>query len=107
MRPVDLVKLTALMELTNGKPDMMVGLIDGPVAVNHPGLVGANIRQIPGKLGGMCTQAGSTASLHGTFVAGILCAERSSSAAPAICPQGHSVVDRVIDRTHQRSHKAF
>ena len=99
MRPVDLVKLIALMELTNGTPDMMVGLIDGPVAVNHPGLAGASIRQLPGKLGGTCTQAGSTACLHGTFVAGILCAARSSSAAPAICPNCTLLVRPIFAET--------
>jgi subtilisin family serine protease len=36
-------------------------------------------------MNGTCTQANSTACLHGTFVAGILCAKRGSGA-PAICP---------------------
>jgi subtilisin family serine protease len=85
MNHLDLVKLTALMELTSGRPEIIVGLIDGPVLMNHPDLVGENIREIPGKLSGTCAQASSTACMHGTFVAGILCARRNSLA-PAICP---------------------
>jgi subtilisin family serine protease len=85
MNPLDIVNLTALMELTSGKPEIKVGLIDGPVVINHPDLVSENIREIPGTLSGTCAQAASTACMHGTFVAGILCAKRNSLA-PAICP---------------------
>jgi subtilisin family serine protease len=62
-----------------------VGLVDGPIAMNHPDLTGDSIREVPGKMSGTCTQNNSRACLHGTFVAGILCAKRGS-AAPAICP---------------------
>jgi hypothetical protein len=72
MGPLDVVKLKSLMERTSGRPEIVVGLIDGPVAINHRDLVGANIHEIPGTLAGACAQAGSTACLHGTFVAGIL-----------------------------------
>lgn len=82
--PLDLIKLSALMELTSGRPEITVGLIDGPVVINHPDLAGENIREIPGKLSGTCAQASSAACMHGTFVAGILCGKRNSSA-PAIC----------------------
>jgi subtilisin family serine protease len=83
--PVDLVQLPELMRLTFGSTGISVGLIDGPVAINHSDLTGDNIREVPGAAAGGCARAGSTACLHGTFVAGILCARRSS-AAPAICP---------------------
>ena len=39
MNPLDLVKLSQLMQLTSGKPEVVIGLIDGPVAVDHPDLV--------------------------------------------------------------------
>jgi subtilisin family serine protease len=84
MTPLDLVKLPFLMELSAGRSDIMVGLIDGPVAVNHPDLAGNNIREVSGGAAA-CSQATSTACLHGTFVAGILSAKRGSTA-PAICP---------------------
>ena len=85
MGPLDLVKLTRLMSRTGGSPQVTVGLVDGPVLMNHPDLVGQHLRDIPGSTSGACHQTNSTACLHGTFVAGILSAKRSS-AAPAICP---------------------
>ena len=72
------------MERTGGRPEVVVGLVDGPIAMNHPDLT-RDIREVPGKMSGSCTQTNSAACLHGTFVAGILCAKRGS-AAPAICP---------------------
>jgi subtilisin family serine protease len=85
MTPLDLVKLPQLMELSAGRSDIMVGLIDGPIAVSHSDLASENIREVPGAARATCAQATSAACLHGTFVAGILCAKRGSSA-PAICP---------------------
>ena len=85
MKPLDLVKLTTLMERSSGSPEVIVGLIDGPVAVNHPDLATVHIREIPGKMRGACSQPGSAACMHGTFMAGILFAKRSHLA-PAICP---------------------
>ena len=85
MNALDLIKLTSLMEISTGRPEVAIGLIDGPVAVNHPGLASENIREIPGMFSGACSSTGSAACMHGTFVAGILSAKRDSQA-PAICP---------------------
>ena len=98
MHPLELVKLTTLMGLTDGRPEIVVGLIDGPVAVDHPDLRGAHIRELPGTLPGKCSQASSIACIHGTFVAGILCARRSS-AAPAICPNCTLLVRSIFAET--------
>jgi subtilisin family serine protease len=102
MNPLDLVKLTPLMELTSSRPEIVVGLIDGPVAINHPDLAGENIREIPGRLRGACAQASSAACMHGTFVAGILCAKRNSLA-PAICPNCTLLVRPIFTETTPRS----
>ena len=85
MNHLDLVKLTSLMQLTYGRPEVVVGLIDGLVAMNHPDLASQNIREIPGSLQKTCVQTTSAACMHGTFIAGILCA-KDRSVAPAICP---------------------
>ncbi len=85
MGPLDLVKLSPLMQHTAGRREIAIGLIDGPINVSHPDLVGSSIQEIPGKAPGTCSRAGSIACIHGTFVAGILSARRGSSA-PAICP---------------------
>jgi subtilisin family serine protease len=85
MTPLALINLTPLMALTGGKVETKVALIDGPVAADHPDLASQNIRALTGKSGGACALTNSAACVHGTFVAGILCARRGS-AAPAICP---------------------
>jgi subtilisin family serine protease len=74
------------MALTSGRPEIRVGLIDGPVLLTHPDLVSRNIQEIPGKLRGTCASAESAACTHGTFVAGMLLGRRGS-AAPAICSE--------------------
>ena len=85
MNPLDLVRLTTLMERTSGSPEVKIGLIDGPVATQHPDLAVGHLHEIPGSNGAACTQANSIACLHGTFVAGILSAKRNSPAL-ALCP---------------------
>jgi subtilisin family serine protease len=98
MNPLDLVKLTALMERTRGSREVKIGLIDGPVVIQHPDLAGEHLREIPGNNGATCTQANSTACLHGTFVAGILSAKRNSPA-PAICPNCTLLVRPIFAET--------
>jgi subtilisin family serine protease len=73
------------MERTAGRPEVLIGLIDGPVALNHPELEIKNIREVTGTWPGACSRANSAACVHGTFVAGILSAKRGS-ASPAIAP---------------------
>jgi subtilisin family serine protease len=85
MAPLDLVRLTKVMELTQGNPDMTVGIIDGPVDVGHPGFLAASARQIPAGKRASCQVLSSPACVHGTMVAGVLFARRNSAAA-AICP---------------------
>jgi subtilisin family serine protease len=97
--PLDLVKLTALMDLTAGRPEITIGLIDGPVNMPHPDIASDNIREIPGK-SGACAQTSSAACMHGTFVAGILSAKRSSRA-PAICPECTLLVRPIFAETAQ------
>ncbi len=85
MGPLELVRLPDLMKLGQGRPEITIALIDGPVARDLPELATAIIREIPGKLKGTCSRADTVACTHGTFVAGMLAARRGS-AAPAICP---------------------
>ena len=82
------------MARTSGRPEIAIGLIDGPVAFDHPDLTADNIREVPGKLPAACIDAGNAACTHGTFIAGILLARRAS-VAPAICP-GCSLLVRTI-----------
>jgi subtilisin family serine protease len=84
--------LAPLMRRTRGRQDVVVGLIDGPIAIGHPDLASARLQRL-GDAAPPASDAGA-ALAHGTFVAGMLCAERSS-AAPAICP-GCTIVHRVL-----------
>jgi subtilisin family serine protease len=94
MRALELVKLPPLMARTSGRPEITIGLIDGPIAKGHPDFENQNIRELLGASRASCSQLSSAACRHGTFVAGILVAKRGS-AAPAICP-GCSLLVRSI-----------
>lgn len=81
----DLIHLQPLMNLTKGSSRINIGLIDGSVTINHPDLNTKNIIQIKGKQSSTCSVTDSIACNHGTFIAGILKANRDSNA-PGICP---------------------
>src|SRR5688572_27171954 len=92
---LDLVGLTPLMEVTSGRPEMVIGLVDGPVLIDHPDLTSDNVCEIGGpSKRAFCDRANSFACVHGTFIAGILNARRGA-AAPAICP-GCTILVRPI-----------
>lgn len=82
MGALDLVGLTPLQKLTAGRSDVVVGLIDGPVRLDHPDLVRDGLAEIHSA---PTASPDGHACAHGTFVAGILKA-RGESGAPALCP---------------------
>jgi subtilisin family serine protease len=76
---IALVRLRSLMDRTAGRSDIVIGILDGPVAANHPEL-SPHVAADNGTIGRQ-----TAPSDHGTFVAGVLAAKRTSSA-PAIAP---------------------
>jgi hypothetical protein len=86
------------MERAQGRAEIIVGLIDGPVILDHPDLAAGHIRETPGKLGSACARSDSAACQHGTFVAGMLSARRGSPA-PAICPSCTLLVRPIFSET--------
>jgi subtilisin family serine protease len=84
MNPLDVINLTPVMALTSGRPEIVIGLIDGPVAMGHSDLTKKSLRVVLGQES-KCSQNMSAACLHGTYIAGILCGARDSSA-PGVCP---------------------
>ena len=80
---IALVHLSPLMERTSGSPGINIGLIDGPLDLDHSDLATARIQSVAGN--GKCYRPGSCACTHGTFIAGILCARRGGPA-PGIAP---------------------
>jgi subtilisin family serine protease len=100
MDPLRQTSLLAMMNILSGNPDIKIGLIDGPVDYTHSAFQGSRIRAVKGSQLIECKRASSIACRHGTFVVGVLCAKRGSTA-PAICP-GCTLLIRPIfkDQTH-------
>ena len=98
LNPLQTVNLTALMEGTEGRAEIVIGLIDGPVAFDHVDLTTENIRALPEGGKSRCAQADSLACQHGTFIAGILVAKRGS-VAPALCPGCTLLVRPLFEET--------
>lgn len=85
MDALEVMRLRPLMSRSQGRRGLVVAMIDGPVALDHPDLAQSGIKQIPGGGHVSCSRPQSISCMHGTFVAGILAARRGSPA-PAICP---------------------
>jgi subtilisin family serine protease len=83
--PLEVVKLPPLMAESSGRPEIVVGLLDGPVDTTHSELSAARVRGVVGGRPAACAREDSIACRHGTFVAGILAGARGG-AAPGICP---------------------
>ena len=98
MSPLDLVNLSELMKRTAGRPEIIVAMVDGPIAASHADLAQSSIREVSGDLRARCALSSSAACVHGTFVAGILSARRGS-AAPAICPGCTLLLNPVFSET--------
>ncbi len=73
------------MDATTGSQDIVIGIIDGPVEASHPDFTNSTLESIQNTKGAVCRVTTSSACNHGTFIAGMLCAGRSSRA-PAMCP---------------------
>ncbi|EMF55572.1 S8 family serine peptidase [Streptomyces bottropensis] len=73
--PLDLVGLTPLMAHTSGRPSVVVGVIDGRVAVDHPAFAGRAIKELGRSAGRASCGRADVCCAHGTAVAGILVGE--------------------------------
>jgi subtilisin family serine protease len=94
MDPLELVRLPDVMALTRGRPDLVIGLVDGPVALDHPDLATGNVRGLAG-MPATCRDQRSASCAHGTLVAGVLAARRGAQA-PAVAPDCTLVVRPVF-----------
>jgi subtilisin family serine protease len=98
MDPLEMAGLLPLMALTRGRSDIVIALVDGPVAPNHSGLVTENLRVL-GTTPRHAPDSVSEACRHGTFVAGILAAKRGAQA-PSIAPDCTLLVRPLFCNTH-------
>jgi subtilisin family serine protease len=101
---LELVGLAPLMERTSGHPEIVVGLIDGPVRLDHPDLVGANIRSVSGRQATSCERSDSIACLHGTSIAGMLCARRDARTS-GVCRDCALVLRTIFSETDGESER--
>ena len=88
------------MELTAGAPRIKIGLIDGPVALDHSDLDNERIIPVSDEHSASCNLKNSAACIHGTFIAGILSAKRSSDA-PALCPDSTLLVRPIFSENSE------
>ena len=88
--------LTELYDSERGRPEICIGLVDGPVQAHHPSLTAASLVALrPGALDP--SPEPSEASRHGTLVAGVLTGRRDGPAL-ALCP-GCTVLVRPVFTT--------
>src|SRR5438270_4225615 len=76
VNPLDLIAVAPLMHRTEGRPEVIIGLIDGAVLLDHPDLAGLASVKLPRpeRLAGARAAA---AAERGTFGAGVLSAKRA------------------------------
>lgn len=72
MDPLDLVGLRPLMARTSGRSSIVVGLIDGRVALDHPAFAGQPVRELHRAAGTGACRRGDVCCAHGTAVAGVI-----------------------------------
>lgn len=91
----DLVGLSALMRESEGSSALALGLVDGPIAIDHPDLQHVALRLLTAS---QCGGVEDSACEHGTFIAGLLFARRASES-PGICPSCALVVRSIFSTT--------
>jgi subtilisin family serine protease len=95
MDPLAQTKMLSLMNISSGQPDITIGIIDGPVDLNHPAFQGSRIRTVRESQYIACKSASDIACVHGTSVTSILTAKRGLFA-PAICPDCSIILNPVF-----------
>jgi subtilisin family serine protease len=95
MDPLAQTQLLSLMNISRGNPDIAIGVIDGPIDVDHPAFRGSRIRAVKDSQLIACKKASDIACAHGTSVTGILSAKRGLSA-PAICPDCEIILNPIF-----------
>lgn len=93
---MDFCQLTnshSLLTQTSGSPNIVIGLIDGPIQNSHHDLEKNNLIEISSS---SCLIKDSIACQHGTFIAAILKAKRGTNA-PSICPDCTLVIKSIFN----------
>jgi subtilisin family serine protease len=84
------IKLDELYHSSSGDPDLVIAIIDGVIDGSHSDFSSDSIKTLNDENqpsnNASCAIKDSPSCQHGTFIAGILAANRQSSA-PGLCPQ--------------------
>lgn len=100
MDTIQLVKLSRLMKLSTGNPNIKIGVIDGPVDFSHPDFSNLNFRTIHQTSLEKCKNSTSLACKHGTLVTGIMASSRGSPSL-AICPNCTFILNPIFSENQQ------
>lgn len=94
----ELARLPDLMKQSAGAPGIRVAMIDGPVERGHPAFKTLKLQEIAAGNHVACSTSDSSACLHGTFIAGVLFADRQSGA-PGLCPECTALLRPIFTET--------
>jgi subtilisin family serine protease len=95
MDPLSQIRLRPLMSISSGHPDIVIGVIDGPIDFSHFAFRESRIRTVKYSQRIACNNASSIACKHGTFITGILFSKRGLSS-PAICPDCQMILHPIF-----------
>src|SRR5829696_6815538 len=101
MDALELIRLRPLMDRSKGSRNISIGIIDGPVDLDHPSLSNSKIRTTKRSQYNECKTADSVSCIHGTFVSGILASERGA-APPAISPECEIILRPIFSDNHNK-----
>jgi subtilisin family serine protease len=102
MDAVSRLRLTSLMAKSTGR-GISIGVIDGPVDLNHEAFTGSKIRTTKNSEVAACRNADNIACIHGTFVTGILTGRRETQA-PALCPDCEIILRPIFPEEANEQH---
>jgi len=66
MDPITQTALLSIMNASSGHPDVVIGIIDRPIDVNHPAFETSKIKTIKESQLNTCKNTSSIACSHGT-----------------------------------------
>jgi subtilisin family serine protease len=87
----DLMHLSSLMDISTGRSNLTIGLIDGYVDMSHPAFKNANIKYVNNYKGISNLNIYSNSCIHGTYIAGVLSGKRGLEC-PSISPSCQLII---------------
>ena len=102
MQALKQVNLQLLKAVSRGSPHISIGVIDGPVDLDHPAFYKSQIRTVKESQLVACKSADSISCIHGTFVVGMLSGKQGSQAT-AICPDCKIILRPIFNDSNTKA----